>query len=154
MQLKIFVSAYIVPHKGGRKALHTLRAWPDYFGRPAYSDLRVQSHSGDKWVGHALLFFGVGKLTTKWSEERDERIPAVEWSNYVFVRWYTKTGYRDAVTCDIYEWEAAARNRAGGEAAPSVGVVPLESVLASEQMLPKTTATRNRIQFYLNKYLR
>ena len=48
----------------------------------------------------------------------------------MFVRWYTP-GYRDAVTC-----EAAARNRAGVEAAPSVGVVPLESVLALEQMLP------------------
>ena len=63
LQLKIFVSAYIVPHECGRKALHTLRAWPDYFGRPAYSDLRVQGDSGDKWVGHALLFFSDEKLS-------------------------------------------------------------------------------------------
>lgn len=143
-----------MPHEGGRKALHALRAWPDYFGRPAYSDLGIQGNSGNKWVGHALLFFSVGKLTTKWCEETLRRIPAVEWSDYVFVRWYTKTGYRDAVTCDIYEWDTVrARNR-GEEPAPSVGVVPLESVLALEQMLPKTTATRNRTQFYLNKYLR
>lgn len=133
--------------------MHSLRAWPDYFGRPSYSDLRVQGNSAEQWVGHAMLFFSVGKLTTKLCEEKDERISAIEWSDYVLVRWYTKTGYRDAVTCDIYEWEAVGRNR-GGETGPSVSVVPLESVLALEQMLPKTTATRNRTQFYLNRFLR
>ena len=30
------------------------------------------------------------------------------WSDLVFIRWYKKTGHRDAVTCDIYEWEQMA----------------------------------------------
>lgn len=153
MQLRVFVSAYIVPHEGGRKALQALRAWPDYFGRPQYSDLGVQGNTGDKWVGHALLFFSVGELTSEWCEERDRRIPAIKWTDYVFVRWYSKKGYRDAVACDIYEWATAATSR-GREAVPDVDVIPLESVLAEEQMLPKVVATRSKTQFYLNKYLR
>jgi hypothetical protein len=47
-----------------------------------------------------------------WDERAHQRVPivvqttiGVEGSDLVFIRWYKKTGYREAVTCNIYEWE-------------------------------------------------
>jgi hypothetical protein len=77
-------------------------------------------------------------------------VPIVVWSDLVFIRWYKKTGYRDAVTCDIYEWEQMAGRTEGSK----VSVEALSSVIAVEQLLPKTTGTRDKFMFYLNKYYR
>jgi hypothetical protein len=65
-----------------------------------------------------------------------------------FVRWYERTGHRDAVTCNIYKWERMA----GRGEDRRLGVEPLSSVIAIEQLVSKTTGTRDKEMFYLNKY--
>jgi hypothetical protein len=85
-----------------------------------------------------------------WDERAHQRVPIVVWSDLVFVRWYKKTRYRDAVTCDIYKWEQMAGRTEG----PRLSVKVLSFVIAVEQLLPKTTGTRDKFMFYLNKYYR
>jgi hypothetical protein len=79
-----------------------------------------------------------------WDKRAQQRIPIVVWSDLVFIRWYKKTGYRDAVTCNIYEWEQMAGRTKG----PRHSVEALSSVIAVEQLLP---LTRDKFMFYLNK---
>jgi hypothetical protein len=84
-----------------------------------------------------------------WDKRAHQRVPIVVWIDLVFIRWYKKTGYRD-VTCNIYEWEQMAVRTEG----PRLSVEALSSVIAVEQLLLKTTGTRDKIMFYLNKYCR
>ena len=121
LQLQAFVSGYIVPHEGGRGRLQAARAWPEYFGRRCYSDISVAGANDARWYARALLFFRAGKHDSKWDERAHKRVPTVEWIDLVFVRWYKKTGYRDAVTCDIYEWEKMP----GRSESPRLSVEPL-----------------------------
>ena len=150
LQLQAFVSGYIVPHEGGRGRLQAARAWPEYFGRRCYSDIGVAGANDARWYARALLFFRAGKHDSKWDERAHKRVPTVEWIDLVFVRWYKKTGYRDAVTCDIYEWEKMP----GRSESPRLSVEPLDSIISVQQLLPKTTGTRDKVMFYLNKYYR
>jgi hypothetical protein len=85
-----------------------------------------------------------------WDKRAHQRVPIVVWSDLVFIRWYKKTGNRDAMTCNIYEGEQMAGRTEG----PRLSVEALSSVIAVEQLLPKTTGTRDTFMFYLNKYYR
>jgi hypothetical protein len=146
LQLQVFSTGYIVPNAAGRGPLQSARAWPEYFGRPCYSDISVAGADD----GRALLFFQAGKHESTWDKRAHQRVLIVVWSDLVFIRWYKKTGYRDAVTCDIYEWEQMAGRTEG----PRLSVEALSSVIALEQLLSKTTGTRDKFMFYLNKYYR
>jgi hypothetical protein len=150
LQLQVFVSGYIVPHKDGRGRLQPARAWPEYHGRPCYSDISVAGADDKTWYGHALLFFRAGKRDSEWDEKAHKRFAVIKWMDLLFLRWYKRTGHRDAVTCDIYEWERMAGRSEG----PRLSVEPLSSVISVEQLVPKTTGTRDKEMFYLNKYYR
>jgi hypothetical protein len=97
-----------------------------------------------------LLFFRAGKRDSEWDEKAHKRVSVIQWMDLVFLRWYKRTGHRDAVKCDIYEWDRMAGRREG----PRLSVEPLSSVIAVEQLVPKTTGTRDKEMFYLNKYYR
>jgi hypothetical protein len=150
LQLQVFSTGYIVPNAVGRGRLQPARAWPEYFGRPCYSDISVAGADDETWYGRALLFFQAWKHESMWDKRAHQRVPIVVWKDLVFIRWYKKTGYRDAVTCNIYEWEQMAGSTEG----PRLSVEALTSVIAVEQLLPKTTGTQDNFMFYLNKYYR
>jgi hypothetical protein len=83
-------------------------AWPEYHGRPCYSDISVAGADNETWYGHALLFFRAGKRDSEWDEKAHKCVAVIKWMDLVFLRSYKRTGHRDAVTCDIYEWERMA----------------------------------------------
>jgi hypothetical protein len=150
LQLQVFSTGYIITNAAERGRLQPARAWPEYFGRPCYSDIGVARADNETWYGRALLFFQAGKHESMWDERAHQRVPIVVWSDLVFIRWYKKTGYRDTVTCDIYEWKQIAGRTEG----PRRGIEALSSVIAVEQLLSKTTGTQDKFMFYLNKYYR
>jgi hypothetical protein len=70
----VFVSGYTVLHEDGRGRLQLARAWPEYHGRPRYSNISVAGADNKTWYGHALLFFRAGKRDLEWDEKAHKRV--------------------------------------------------------------------------------
>jgi hypothetical protein len=77
LQLQVFSTGYIVPNAAGRGRLQLARAWPEYFGRPCYSDISVAGAVNETWYGRALLFFQAGKHELMWDKRAHQRVPTV-----------------------------------------------------------------------------
>ena len=153
MQVHIVSSCYIVPHAGGRGRLQAARAIPRFHGRPIFSDVAVagaNSRTGAKeiWYGRAMVFFKARHRVLEWDEDKQQSVWKPIEHHLVFLRWFRVTGWRDAVTCDIVQWEATRRKE------PSVAVEPIESLISVEKMLPKKSQTRGQELWYRNKFYR
>jgi hypothetical protein len=127
--------------------LQAARATTEYYGRPVFSDLAMVSPAGERWYARAIIFFKAYEEISEWNELRMQRVRGEKVHDLVLLRWYKKTGWTDAVKCEILEWDSVAGK-------PWISVEDISSVQSVEMVLPKTTQTRGKELWYRNRYFR